>query len=364
MVRELVDRSLDKKIAVIGIGNIGQEVILYLKTHRFNNEIVCIVDDGCKKKNMYQNIPIVEMSEFIQTKNMQEYIFVNTITSIETKECHKILNEIGIRNILDLNTEQIQADLSIERVKKFLRERDILLDDPVLKINSFIFPNPFWDMPIGIQMTFARDAGDLIFPIWLGDEDVCVDGPYESEHVKIEKGDIVIDVGANIGIGVANAIARGCEKIYAIDPVMNEMIVKCKDFYGEKMKLCEYAIGNFEGCVDIRVNPKITRNSSIYCVTNDLTTKKTANMITLDKFIINEGIQKVDFVKMYLDDKDLGELVGAKNTLKNMHPRLAIFPYSSENTDSFKQKVRSKILEINPDYQIECHYEKIFAYRE
>lgn len=364
MIKKLLDIDSHKKIAVIGVGNIGQEVILYLQAHRFRDGIVCIVDDGCKKKNMYQGIPIIEMSEFLQTKNIQDYIFVNTITSIETETYHEVLHKIGIRNIVDLNTQQVQADLSIERVKDFLREHDILLDGPVLKINDFIFPNPFWNMPVGIQMTFARDAGDLIFPIWLEDESVCVDGPYESEHVKIQKGDIVIDVGANIGIGVANAIARGCKKVYAIDPVMNEMLARCRDFYGEKVKLTECAIGNFEGRVDIRVNPEITRNSSIYCMTNDLIMKQPINMLTLDKFVANEGIQRVDFVKMYLDDKKLGEIEGAKRILKNMHPRLAIFPYASENTEDFKQKVCDKIREINPDYKIESRYEKIFAYRE
>lgn len=364
MIKELLSEDFDKKIAVIGIGNIGQEIILYLKAHGFKNEIVCVVDDGCRKRGMYQNIPIIEMSEFIQTKNIQEYIFVNTITSVETEAYHEILNKIGIRNIVDFNTRQIQADLSIKRVKKSLEKRGITLDDPILRIDDFIFPNPFWDMPVGIQMTFARDAGDLVFPIWLEDESVCVYGPYESEHVKIEKGDIVIDIGANIGIGVANAIARGCEKVYAIEPVMNEMIIKCREFYGEKMALSECAIGNSEGCVDIWMNPDITRNSSIYCVTNDLIAKKKVNITTLDQFIMNEHIQRVDFIKIYIDDKDLGEIEGAKNILKMMHPRLAIFPYASENTESFKWKVCSKIQEINADYKVECHFEKIFAYVE
>lgn len=364
MINDLLEKYSNRKIAVIGVGNIGQEVILYLKNQKHKNEIICIVDDGCRKMNSYQGVSILEMSEFIEDKSITEYLFVNTVTSVETEAYHERLYKNGIKNVIDLNTEEIQAELSISRVKRYLYEKKILLDGPELRICDFVYPNPFLDKPMGIQMTFARDAGDLVIPIWMKDNSMCVSGPYESEHVKIEKGDVVIDVGANIGIGIANAIARGCEKVYAVEPVTNEMLLQCVDFYKPKVELHEYAIGNFEGGIDICVNPKLTRNSSVYCKTKDLVDKKSVNMTTLDKLVWKENILKLDFIKIYLDDKNLGIIEGAKNILKEKHPKLAIFPYASGNVEEFKQKVSARIQSINPDYRVEYQYEKIFAYTE
>lgn len=364
MINNLFKAFPNRKIAVIGAGNIGQEVILYLKKQKYKQEIICIVDDGCKKMNSYQDISVLEMSEFIEMKNIQEFLFINTVTSIETNVYHELLYKKGIENIVDLNTEEIQAELSINRVKDYLNKREIRMDEPVLKIGNFIFPTPFLDKSIGVQMTFARDAGDLIFPIWLKDNHMCVSGPYESEHVRIEEGDVVIDIGANIGIGIANAVARGCEKVYAIEPVINKMLLECVNLYRSKVELHEYAIGNFEGCVEIGINPEITRNSSVFCRTNDLVVKKKVDMITLDHFVLKANILKLDFVKIYLDDKDLGIIEGAKKILKEMHPKLAIFPYASGNTEEFKHKISAKIQSINSEYHIECQYEKVFAYVE
>lgn len=362
MIRDLLDKYIGKKIAVIGIGNIGQEVILYFKAKDHNNEIICLVDDGYRKERVYQNVSILEMSEFIKEKNVEDYVYINTITSVETETYHQMLIRNGIKNVIDLTTEEIQANLSIDRVKRILHEYGIALNESELKVGAFIFPNPFLNMPLGVQMTFSRDAGDLIFPIWLDDERTCISGPYESEHVKINEGDIVIDIGANIGIGVANAIAKGCGKVYAIEPIANDMIKKCEKMYGEKMEWCEYAIGGFEGSVDMWVNPKVTRNSSVCCKTNDLSEKKEVSILTLDQFIVKKRILKVDFIKIYLDDQRLGIIKGAKNTLRMKRPKLAIFPYTPQNIEEFRKKVSSEILKINPDYKIEYHYDKVFAY--
>jgi len=62
--------------------------------------------------------------------------------------------------------------------------------------------------------------------------EVFIDKFYESDLLKIEKGDIVLDIGANNGFFSLYALSRGSGKVYAVEPFIEniEKINKFKDF--------------------------------------------------------------------------------------------------------------------------------------
>lgn len=354
------------KVAILGQGKIGKilvDTFILEKMYDFENSGVIIVDDGYKKQNQYKGIPIIEFSIFVSEWNKDEYVYINTITSVAAEIYTRKLIDKGIKNIINANMPEIAIKLSAVYWEKYFETHNVDLKKDEIFIDSFRFPNPFkQSVADSIRASFFTDVRDLICPLWLNDYSHCDDGPYESDNVKIKEGDIVIDCGANIGISTANAIARGCRKVYSIEPIKNDFILRCKELFALKMELFLCGLSDYKGMADIYINPNANNDNSLYHIQNTLSAKETVNITTLDDFVCNNCQEGVDYIKFYIDDEKGRMLLGAKETIKKYKPKLAIFPYSVDNTEKLKSTLSKIIRDIDEKYIVEFQWNKMFAY--
>ena len=336
-----IQTQSNKKIIIVGEGKIGKSLNDYLNMNGNDNCVeTFLVDDGYRKQKSYRTVPVYEMSEFLETKNAGDYIFLNTVTSKDSKSYKTELNKKGIKNVLDFNNADMAMTIALEYWHRYFVDKGINTSNEILMIGEFAFPNPFLDtVSKDIQYAFLTDVRDLVVPIWIGDYEYCEDGPYETEHVKVGEEDIVIDCGANIGISTANAIARKCRKVYSIEPVLNDSLLKCKELFGEKMSLHLFALSDYNGTADIYINPDASNDNSIYYIQNTLKEKKTVDVTTIDDFCRKEGISEVNYLKFYIDDLECRMLLGAKETIIRYLPKIAIFPSLPHNIDGLKKKI-------------------------
>ena len=356
----------DRQIVIIGEGKIGKTIVNYLRLRNMDFLVKAfLVDDGYKKQEMYRNIPIYEMTSFLTKENSNNFIFLNTITSMPNTNYTECLKKKGINCIYDFNSSDIAIKMAMEYWINYFENKGIRIDNEILKVGEFVFPNPLLKtVGKNIQYAFFTDIGDLIIPVWLNDYGHCDEGPYETEHVKIEKGDIVIDCGANIGIVTANAIAEKCQKVYSIEPVLNESLQKCQKIFQEKMSLHLLALSNYTGFSDIYINPDASNDNSMYHIQNSLIQKRTVQVTTLDDFCKDEEITEVNFIKFYIDDLECRMLLGARETIIKYAPKIAIFPYTLHHVNEFHEKLKNIIKNFNENYVIEYAWNKMFAYVE
>jgi len=80
-----------------------------------------------------------------------------------------------------------------------------------------------------------------------------------------------------------------------------------------------------------------------------------AQTISIDKFVKEESLDKVDFIKMDIEGSEEKALLGAKETLKKFKPKLAISVYHKFN-DFYQLPLLIK--KINPDYKIRVKNKK------
>lgn len=353
-----------KKIIIIGEGKIGKILNDFLSLGGKNYPVAAfLVDDGYRKQKSYRNLPIYEMTEFLQRENTEDYIFLNTVTSREGRKYKEELIRKGIKDILDFNDADMAMEMASAYWLKYFESKGIETSNEILEVGKFTLPNPFLNTAAkDVRYAFLTDVRDLIVPIWLGDFENCEDGPYETEHVKISKGDIVLDCGANIGISTANAIARDCEKVYSIEPVINDSLLNSQKLFGEKMSLHLLALSNYNGTADIYINPDACNDNSIYYIQNTLKEKRTVDVTTVDDFCRTEGITKVDYIKFYIDDMECRMLLGAKETIIQHSPKIAIFPSLPHNVKDLKERLETIIKSYNENYTIEYVWNKMFAY--
>jgi FkbM family methyltransferase len=161
----------------------------------------------------------------------------------------------------------------------------------------------------------------------------------------IKPGDVVFDVGANIGahtLPLAQLVGNA-GKVYSFEPTLfafkkqmfnislnpnlisrihaNHMMLMASDF--EKLPESVYSSWPLENAVDLHKN-----HHGRMMKTNG------ASSSTLDAYVRNQKIKHIDFIKLDVDGNENDVLLGSKLVLNKMKPKiileLAPYVYSSE----------------------------------
>jgi FkbM family methyltransferase len=141
--------------------------------------------------------------------------------------------------------------------------------------------------------------------------DIFHNGEYEYENVYVEKDDIVVDLGANIGMFSLYAISKGAKFIYAFEPVQENIDIYKKNLNEyTNVKLYEAGISYKNAISDIFYN--FQNNTILSEVYNDFgwgsEDEKTerVNLISINDFLDN--INKVDYMKFDIEGSEYDAL--------------------------------------------------------
>lgn len=107
-----------------------------------------------------------------------------------------------------------------EAILSVFTRHNIDLTRAVLDFGTFQIPN--FNLDHQLRNTFIIESKDLTLPQAFRIMDFCYEGPYEDHQVRLTKGDVVLDCGANLGLFSAYAAGKGC-KVYAFEPVPEAM---------------------------------------------------------------------------------------------------------------------------------------------
>jgi FkbM family methyltransferase len=157
----------------------------------------------------------------------------------------------------------------------------------------------------------------------------------ENEAICAKPGNIVIDGGSCFG-GTALYLADkvGAQgKVYAFEfvednvEIFHKNMVLNKDL-SDRIELVKKAISHISGKT-VRYVPRgpSTSITSIKGLRGDVEEVVT---ITIDDFVAEQGISKVDFIKMDIEGSELNALIGAVETIRRFRPELAISVYHKD----------------------------------
>jgi FkbM family methyltransferase len=194
------------------------------------------------------------------------------------------------------------------------------------------------------------------------------EGPYGYTDgmfdVTVKNKDIVIDVGAWIGDFSAYAAIKGAT-VYAFEPVKETFNLLCKtkllnddvnNCAKDKIIPVQKGLGSSECEVFISLSENNSGSHSIAVEVGTYGEKITVT--TLDKFVEENKISRVDFIKADIEGAERDMLIGASNILKKFAPKLAICTYHLPDDVEVLTKI---ILEANPNYKIKYLRHKLFA---
>lgn len=202
--------------------------------------------------------------------------------------------------------------------------------------------------------------------MWLNEPDFSEtvfsgEGPYETASVQLKKGDVVIDCGANMGIFSILAVKRGASTVYAFDPQDNALRllndnIKLNNSNAEIIPV-PYGLSNRKCTLSFTEDnenigaSRISREGDIGTTTIECT--------TLDDWVEENNIPRVDFIKADIEGAERDMLNGARQVIKRDHPRIAICTYHLPDDPAV---LRDIILSIDSTYRIEQREMKLYAW--
>ena len=167
------------------------------------------------------------------------------------------------------------------------------------------------------------------------DDDITLQDPrhlerYERGPVTIRSGDVVIDVGSQIGTFTRMALGKGASRVIAIEPDPTDNICFKKTFQEEitqgRVVLVEAALWEDSGTTKFVVT---SRSDAGEIASEFGHTWKAVRVVdvpttTLDALVQRLNLPRVDFIKWAIGRATQPALHGALQTLSRFRPRMAM----------------------------------------
>ncbi|BAZ92981.1 SAM-dependent methyltransferases [Thiohalobacter thiocyanaticus] len=152
---------------------------------------------------------------------------------------------------------------------------------------------------------------------------------------------VLFDVGANVGDwteGMLAALGDGCA-IYQFEPTL-----ECREILLQKSRpnvvLVPYGVGAEEGEAEIySISGVKAKSASLYarkdtCFEDRSYTKETIRITTIDDFVDQNNMDRIDFMKMDIEGHEYAALKGAVKTLERGAIAALTFEFGTGNINS------------------------------
>lgn len=175
--------------------------------------------------------------------------------------------------------------------------------------------------------------------------------------VAVKKGDFVIDCGAyscDTAIPFAETVGDS-GKVFAFEFINDNLILCNKNLelnshLKDRITIVQYPLSDRSG---LELN--FTNDSSCSNIVSGDSAEQTTTYLSksIDDYVAENNIYKVDFIKMDIEGSELAALKGAENVIKTYHPKLAISIYHKlEDLDEIPKFIKK----IAPDYKFYLGY--------
>ena len=178
-------------------------------------------------------------------------------------------------------------------------------------------------------------------------EHVFFFGEYEKMLSRIAasligNGDICVDAGANFG-WYTTLMAKGCGpsgEVHAFEPVPQSFHELSKNYAlagsPANVFINQFALGDKEDVISMNVfDGEPTGHASIAAKRDSASLSYECRMTTLDSYVVNHGIEAVNFVKVDIEGAEMLFLRGAERLFKQEKPPIFLMEMALEQSRHF-----------------------------
>ncbi len=204
------------------------------------------------------------------------------------------------------------------------------------KIESLVYHNPFYES----------------------------EGNYENFGTKMRHGDYVIDAGANIGMFsiIASDKVGETGKVFAFEPLPEVSAVLRKNIDTNRCRnilVEEKILGNVNKKVDFYYNLEENYNASSTISKNSSDNVTKLQQITLDRYVKDNSITRLDFIKADIEGAERDLILGAEEVIKKFKPKISIRTYHLPDDPEILFDLIKKYV---PEYNIILDKKTLYAW--
>jgi FkbM family methyltransferase len=170
----------------------------------------------------------------------------------------------------------------------------------------------------------------------------------------VQKGDIVLDAGANIGVYTREALDEGASLVIAIEPGPENVACLRRNFQREiaAKRVIVEAIGVWDkdDLLPLYADP-LNSGADSFVIRGPNDHVINVPLTSIDKLATRLELSRIDFIKMDIKGSTAKALLGAKTVLTSDRPRLAL---STEELEDNPAEIRSVVLALQPSYHMAC----------
>jgi FkbM family methyltransferase len=188
-----------------------------------------------------------------------------------------------------------------------------------------------WETPKGNY--WLPEGSDFVLPFNLAEQER---GIYSAGPVQIKAGDVVLDCGANVGVYTRKALDAGASKVIAIEPAPENLECLRRNFKAEirqgRVVIYPKGVWDKEDMLVLHIHPhNSAADSFVIEQEGSHASDQKLPLTTIDKMVAELELDRVDFIKMDIEGAEVRALKGARATLAQHHPRMAISVYHEPN---------------------------------
>jgi FkbM family methyltransferase len=193
------------------------------------------------------------------------------------------------------------------------------------------------------QGRFWMPAGsDALLPFMLAEQQRKL---YGTGDRGPQRGDIVLDCGANVGVTVREALKAGAQRVIAIEPAPENIEALRRNFEQEiasgLVTIFPKGVYNKDVVLTMHVDEHNSAANSVLLHRPGERDIKIP-LTTIDKLAEELHLPRVDYIKMDIEGAEVPALEGAKGVLAKYHPRLSIAAYhKADDPENIIQTVDS-----------------------
>ena len=226
--------------------------------------------------------------------------------------------------------------------------------DRILAASRLIREDPegfrLWQTPNG-RYWIPRGA-DYVLPFNLSEQ---VNNIYGVGRQAVQAGDIVLDCGANVGVYTRKALDAGAKLVVAIEPAPENLECLRRNFPAEiaagQVIVYPKGVWDKDDFLTLNVAPGNPAADSFVIQPEGSHPGGKLPLTTIDKLVKELDLARVDYIKMDIEGAEQRALIGARETLAQFRPRLAL---SSYHRPDDPEKIPQLVRHAWPGYRMEC----------